>query len=338
MGGPTLAGRGGAAVVHGHATISTRAAVLSVVVCTAGRRASLFDLLRGLAAQDDDCYEVIVVENSPIPSLPAATLEALGARLVVERRVGLDVARNRGLAAASGDIVVYVDDDCLVAPGWLSALRRAFADDTVDLVTGRVVPHSLARRSEAAFEQAFPWDRGVLPLRFDATTTVEWFPASAHHLGTGCNMAFRRGVLERLGGFDEALDMGTLVGGGGDMDVFVRALDAGMVAAYAPEALVQHRHRGTMRDLRWQIWGYGVSQGATMAKGVLRRPRLRRAVVTFWWFRLSDRLRRLTRAVLGDRSAARSVLALEAAGMIVGPIVYPVSVFQAWLRRRSRAA
>jgi GT2 family glycosyltransferase len=337
MGGPTLAGVVPAAVVPAGASGAVRTALLSVVVCTAGRRPSLFDLLRGLAEQDDPCYEVVVVENSPRPALPSATLAALGARHVVERRVGLDVARNRGLAAAEGDLIAYVDDDCLVSPGWLSALRRAFDDESVDLVTGRVVPHSLTQPSERAFQQAFPWDRGVRPQRFDATTSAEWFPASAHHLGTGCNMAFRREVLEALGGFDEALDMGTLIGGGGDMDVFERALDAGKVAAYEPEALVRHRHRGTMRDLRWQVWGYGVSQGATMAKGVLRRRRLRRAVLTFWLFRLSDRLRRLGRAALGDRSAPRSALALEAAGMLVGPVVYPVSVLQAWLRRRLRS-
>jgi GT2 family glycosyltransferase len=337
MGGPTLAGFVPAAVVPAGASGAVRTALVSVVVCTTGRRPSLFDLLRGLAEQDDPCYEVVVVENSPAPALPTATLAALGARHVVERRVGLDVARNRGLAVTEGDVVVYVDDDCLVAPGWLSALRRAFDDDSVDLVTGRVVPHSLARPSEHAFQQAFPWDRGVRPLRFDGTTSEAWFPASAHHLGTGCNMAFRRQALEAIGGFDEALDMGTLVGGGGDMDAFVRALDAGMVAAYAPDALVRHRHRGTMHDLRWQVWGYGVSQGATMAKGVLHRRHLRRAVFRFWLFRLADRLRRLGRAALGNGATARSVLVLEAAGMIVGPVVYPVSVLQAWLRRRRRA-
>jgi GT2 family glycosyltransferase len=336
MGGPTLAGPRSAAEARAAAPTVVRNALVSVVVCTTGRRPSLHDLLRSLAAQDDPCYEVVVVENASAPALPTATIEALGARHVVEPRTGLDVARNRGLAEAAGDIVAFVDDDCLVTRGWLAALRRAFDDDTVDLVTGRVVPHSLELPSEAAFQRSFPWDRGVVAARFDAATTEAWFPASAHHLGTGCNMAFRRRALELLGGFDEALDMGTLIGGGGDMDAFVRAVDAGLVAVYEPEALVRHRHRGTMADLRWQVWGYGLSQGATMAKGLLHRRGLRKAIVGFWWHRLSDRLRVLRRELRGPATTSRSVLALEAAGMVVGPFAYPASVLQAWVRRRLR--
>lgn len=328
---------GSTALVRQRPEDATRTTSVSVVVCTTGRRRSLYDLLRGLRDQVEPCEEIVVVENSATPGLSADAIAEYGARLVVERRRGLDVARNRGLTESTGDVVAYVDDDCLVSPGWVPALRRAFADPTVDLVTGRVVAHSLDLPSERAFEDAFPWDRGVHRLRFDASTVARWFPASMHHLGTGCNMAFRRRALAVLGGFDEALDMGTLVGGGGDMDAFVRAIDAGMVAQYEPTALVRHRHRGSMTDLRWQVWGYGLSQGATMAKGVLTRRGRRLAVLAFWWFRLQDRLRCLGRRVLGREPASGSVLALEAAGMVVGPMAYVLSRALAWVRRRRRS-
>lgn len=309
-------------------------ALISVVLCTTGRRAALWDALDELVGLDDPAFEVVVVENAATPTLPPDRLRALGVRHVVERRVGLDVARNRGALEARGDLIAYVDDDCLVGRAWLAGLRLAFEDPGVALVTGRVVPASVGRVSEYAFERTCPWDRGVEPIRFRFSDQREWFPASGHHLGTGCNMAFRRSTLEAIGGFDEALDMGTLVAGGGDMDAFVRSLDAGFVAAYEPTAVVAHRHRTTLHDLRWQLWGYGVAQGAMMAKWAVTRRGVRRQVLAFWVFRLRSLFRASRSALLHRSDLPRSVPLVEAVGMAVGPFAYLPSRVQSWLRRR----
>jgi GT2 family glycosyltransferase len=311
-------------------------AVISIVVCTTGHRPTLRPLLEQLVDLDDPAFEVVVVENARVPTLPTDELARLGVRHVLEQRIGLDVARNRGLAEATGELVAYVDDDCVVDPGWLTGLRKAFADREVDLVTGRVLPADLSRPSQQAFQIAFPWDRGIFPVRFDRRADHPWFPASTYHLGTGCNMAFRRDALERIGGFDETLDMGTLIGGGGDLDAFARLIDVGGTACYEPTAVVRHVHRGTMADLRWQVWGYGLAQGAVMAKGVLTRRGQRRTILRFWAHRVGTRLGELDTRVRHGDGLPRSVLALEAVGLVVGPLAYPVSVVQAWLRRRRR--
>lgn len=306
--------------------------VVSIVVCTAGRRPTLRPLLHDLVNLDDPAFEVVVVENTRRPTLDASALADLGVRHVVERRVGLDVARNRGAMEAAGTIVAYVDDDCTVDPEWLAGIRRGFADPEVSLVTGRVLPTTLHLESQRLFQHWCPWDRGVVPSRFTRDDTRPWFPAAVHHLGTGCNMAFRRSSLLAIGGFDEALDMGSLVAGGGDIDMFSRVLDAGLVAHYEPTAIIRHTHRETMRDLRWQVWGYGVAQGAVFAKGLATRRGLRAAVIGFWRFRLATKWAELRRAGVG--AVPRRLIVLEAVGIVVGPAVYPASKLVTWWRRR----
>jgi glycosyltransferase involved in cell wall biosynthesis len=319
-----------------HAPLADGANVelVSVVICTAGRRATLWALIERLAELDDPACEVIVVENARQPTLPAARVASLGVRHLVERQVGLDAARNRGAREAKGDIVAYVDDDCQVEPGWLAGVRRGFADPSVALVTGRVLPVSLGLPSEQLFESWCAWDRGRIPTRFTASDDLPSFPASSHHLGTGCNMAFRRDVLLGLGGFDEALDMGSLIGGGGDLDAFCRVLDAGHAAAYEPTALVRHLHRQTLHDLRWQVWGYGLSQGALLAKGFVTRPGLRLDIARFGRYRLRRKVLQLLGRI--DAEVPRRILLVEVLGILAGPIAYLPSRIQAWVRRQRR--
>ncbi|MGH9085828.1 MAG: glycosyltransferase [Acidimicrobiales bacterium] len=308
--------------------------LVSAVVCTTGRRATLWPLLEALVALDDPAFEVIVVENTRHPALSTTRLGDLGVRHHVERQIGLDAARNRGAREAKGEIVAYVDDDCRVGVGWLAGVRRGFSDPSVALVTGRVLPASLELASERTFERWCAWDRGLRSVRFTVFDDRPSFPVTTHHLGTGCNMALRRRVLFALGGFDEALDMGSLIGGGGDLDIFNRVLDAGHAAAYEPTALVHHQHRQTLHDLRWQVWGYGVAQGALLAKGVVTRRGLRIDVLRFWRRRLRLKWRQLRGRT--DSSMPRRILVLEAVGIAVGPFAYLPSRLHAWFRTHRR--
>jgi glycosyltransferase involved in cell wall biosynthesis len=312
---------------------STAVPLVSVVVCTAGRRrAGLRACLDSLRALDDPNYELVVVDNGATASVAADEVLTVGCRVVHEPRRGLDRARNRGIAEALGDVVAFVDDDCEVDEGWLEYIRVALADPEVAAVTGRVRPASTDRPSERWFEAWFSFDRGPAPHVFDAERRgVLVFPGA---VGTGCNMAYRREVLQAVGGFDEAIEMGTLVGGGGDIDMFARVLDAGHQMAYMPDALVVHHHRSTVSQLRWQFWGYGVSFGALCCKFVLRRPAVRRDVARLVWRRLRyQHLRRMRARVRGADDIPVSLMLVDAAGVLVGPFAYAVAVAVARLGR-----
>lgn len=309
--------------------------LVSVVLCTGGTRPThLRRCLESLARLNDASFEVIVVDNGRKSSITAGDVEVAGAKLVREPKRGLDRARNRGIAQSSGEIVAFVDDDCVVDPGWIKGLRDSFKDPLVQFVTGRVRPSFLDCESQLWFEEHFSFDRGPFPQRFTRFDASALSPLLTGALGTGANMAFRRGLLERIGGFDPALDMGTLVGGGGDLDMFARALDGGEVCEYSPDAIVFHHHRETLSKLRWQTWGYGVSQGALCAKCLLGRRGRRIHAVRRYLRLLRDHVRRLEPSDKNGNGFPPNLVRLELFGIAVGPLAYLASVLQQ--RRRQR--
>lgn len=308
------------------------AGLISVVLCTRDRPESLARCLAALAALDDPCHEILVVDNHESATVRLDPL-ASRSRLVHEPRPGLDLARNRGVAEARGEIVAFIDDDCEVDPGWLDGLRVAFGQPEVDAVTGRVRPASLSGAPQRWFEAQFSFDRGTLRRRFTRWDRRPWYPLWAGGIGTGCNMAFRRGALTDMGGFDEILDMGTRIGGGGDLDAFARLIDLGGVIEYTPAALVWHHHRATELEARRQFWGYGVSVGALLTKSVIERPGLRLAALRFFVDRLRLGARTLRQARAGEHLLPIRLALLDLAGQCVGVVVYLSARRRATARR-----
>lgn len=302
--------------------------LISVVVCSGGHRPEqLRRCLVSLTGLKDPNFELFLVDNA---TTPAAALDQLpaGVKHVHEPRRGLDRARNRGLEESRGEVVAFVDDDCEVDPNWLTGIREAFADPLVTFVTGRVRPARLHAESQQWFETRFSFDRGPCPRRFTRFDHGGRSPLLMGELGTGANMAFRRSLLNRLGGFDVNLDMGTLIGGGGDLDVFARALEAGEVGHYAADAVVFHHHRDTLRKLRWQTWGYGLSQGAMCAK-YLFELRGRRLHAALRYLRLLREHRaRLAAGRRGEDRFPADLAWLELLGIVVGPVAYIASGLQ----------
>ncbi|HSP03081.1 MAG TPA: glycosyltransferase family 2 protein [Acidimicrobiales bacterium] len=294
---------------------------ISVVLCTRDRPAQLRRCLDSLARLDDDDHEILVVDNNGAPSLDVDALPPR-ARLLHEPRRGLDVARNRGATHAVGAVLAYVDDDCEVDPHWLTALRRAFADPAVGLVTGRVRPASLERSTHRSFESYFGFDRGLVRRRFTPWDDRPWYPLWTGLLGTGCNMAMRRSDLDRVGGFDERLDVGTTIGGGGDLDVFARLLQTGTIAEYAPDALVWHHHRDEPRDLARQFRGYGQASGAYLTKVAVEQPGMRGVALRCYVDRVARRLRVARSIRAGTHVISMRLLLTDLVGHLTGPALF----------------
>lgn len=119
----------------------------SVIVCTRNR-AKLLEgcLTRVLSDRPSVPIEVIVIDNGSTDDtrsvVESCRERATAARLEyqVEERLGHSHARNRGIAAAGGDYLIFTDDDVLVEPGWVDALCAGFSDPDVVAVGGRVLP------------------------------------------------------------------------------------------------------------------------------------------------------------------------------------------------------
>ncbi|HET9315677.1 MAG TPA: glycosyltransferase, partial [Vicinamibacteria bacterium] len=299
-------------------------APVSVVVCTRDRPQSLAACLSALDRLRDPDFEVVVVDSASRDGATRRVVARTSARYVREDRPGLDWARRRGAAESRHEIVAYVDDDVRVDPWWLHGVREAFSDPSVGLMTGLVLPAELETRAQHLFEQYGGMGKGFRARTFRADTMTADARLATHALGVGANMAFRRGALDRIGGFDTRLDVGTPARGGGDLDAFSRALRAGLAVRYEPAALAWHCHRRDLEALHRQVRDNGVAFGVYLIHAWRDRRASTAEVARFglWrWFG-GHLLRRLGRGVLGREALPLSLLWAETRGALEAPFAY----------------
>jgi glycosyltransferase involved in cell wall biosynthesis len=228
----------------------------TIAVCTRNRTNDLKRCLDALMMLPDKGQEIIVVDNDPSDNETKRLVEQYPTvRYVLEKRKGLDVARNRALAEATNDIVVFTDDDALPDIDWLDKIVRNFDEPLVMLVTGMTMPFELETKAQEAFENYSPFGKGFYKMRFSFT---KMHPLATGNVGAGANMALRKSLITETGGFDEMLDAGTATQSGGDHEFFARVLLAGYHIIYDPEAISRHRHRRTWNEAINAIHGYGV--------------------------------------------------------------------------------
>jgi len=207
--------------------------MVSVIVPAFNAERTIGDCLAALVAQDypRERLEIIAVDNRSTDRT-AAVMCGHPVRVVAERRVQSSyAARNAGLAEARGAILCFTDADCLPDPGWVRALVAALADDDAGGAAGRI-----EAAPGATLVERFQVDERVLDAANAFTRPTLPFAQTA-------NAAYRRIVFERVGLFDPSLVSG------GDLDLSWRMQRAGWGLAYAPGALVRHRHRTTFRGL-----------------------------------------------------------------------------------------
>ncbi|MEA2295152.1 MAG: hypothetical protein QOE86_2791 [Solirubrobacteraceae bacterium] len=178
--------------------------------------------------------EIIVVEDDPEDPRTHALAQAHGARYLAHGRpLGINQARNTGLEAARSDLIVLLDDDVEVWPGWLDALLRGVEDNPGHEAFGGPIRARLEGTNlHACGREPLP----VTTLDLGATDRDAEFV-------WGANLALRRSAVERIGGFDPALNWA------GDEEDWQRRLRAaGGRVRYVAAAGVDHRR--TPEDAR----------------------------------------------------------------------------------------
>ena len=232
---------------------------VSIVVCTRNRADALETCLTALARLSPAPSEILVVDNDPRSGQTRAVTDRHPAvRYVPEERPGLSAARNTGVLHATSDLIAFTDDDVVVHPGWIGAIREAFVDRGVMAVTGLVLPAELATAAQYAFQtDVLGWGWGYRALDFDRTffDATKDVGVPAWRLGAGANMAFRREAFDRVGLFDERLGAGAS-GCSEDSELWYRLLAEGHRCRYWPSAVVLHHHRADWDGLRHQMYSY----------------------------------------------------------------------------------
>jgi O-antigen biosynthesis protein len=280
----------------------------TAAICTRHRTVQLRRALASLGVQSEAPLEILVIDNAPDSDETQRLVECEfpSVRCVREPRQGLDFARNRALTEARGEIVAFLDDDAVAHADWITIVRQAFADSSVGLCTGRVEALELSAPGQRLFEGNGGFSRGMDRIRLPADATrrlhgrkaplIAW----AVSIGSGNNYAVRRDAAMKLGGFDEALDLGEVLPGGGDHDMLWRMLQAGYEVQYEPAAIAWHEHRAGEADALRQIAGHQRALVAMLVKSVLQaRGRVRWSVLGFLLWRLSKPGARLIRRALG---------------------------------------
>lgn len=256
----------------------------SVVVCayTERRWDDLVAAVDSLKAQTEPPHEIILsIDHNP--ELYARAVAELPGTVVVENRgrQGLSDARNAGLAAASGDIVAFLDDDAAAEPGWLAVLAEGYADPRVVGVGGFADPAWEGGRPEW-FPREFDWVVGCTYLGMPATA------APVRNM-VGCNMSFRRELFEGaakdpatdpaeappaiagVGGFNAGIGrLGTKPVGCEETELCIRVHQAhpDAVILFDPRGIVHHRvpvNRATWAYFRSRCYAEGLSKAAVSA-------------------------------------------------------------------------
>lgn len=209
------------------------------------------DLLNSMMQIDypKEKLEIIVVDGNSTDDT-RKIVSQYPVKLLTEERPGLNGARNTGLRHSSGEIVAFTDFDCVIPENWIKKIVENFEDSNVGCVGGNVHGYYEDFLSRYADKSIMPVMR-IFKKRqvLDSVKPPMYYPA-------GCNMAFKKGALEKAGAFDESIKYGF------DEDELVeRVCKKGYKMVLDPEVLVLHKHRSTMRNLLKQTFAYGGGLG-----------------------------------------------------------------------------
>ena len=255
--------------------------MFSVVVCTCNRAEKLRNLLDSferMRAPDGAQWELIVVDNNSTDGTARlltdyAAKTTLPLRHSFEPQPGLSVAHNHAIELAKGEIIIFTDDDCRVPEDWLTAIVREFASDPeLGVLGGRV-------------ELFNPADRAIT-IRTSRERVELTGDNRAMDFLIGCNLAFRRALIDRVGGFDTRFGVGgSTVPSCDDMDFVYRLVRERVRIVYSPDFMVLHDHgRTTDAQVTTLQQRYLMGRGGFYAKYVLEGDRAMRQML-YWELR-----------------------------------------------------
>lgn len=210
----------------------------TIVIPTYERPMKLKQTFDSVCTQTVDEYEIIVVDDGSVSEEQDTVLDQYGTkdniRVLRQENAGPAAARNRGWRAANGEFVLFTDDDCIVPNDWVESLVAAF-EPGIAAVGGKLVPNQELLQT-SRFAQAHQ-------LRDQINYSEPDKPVSGHdglNVAGTANVAYRRSVLDEVGGFDESFPLAA----GEDADLKRRVIAAGYKMKYVPIAV---RHNDEYR-------------------------------------------------------------------------------------------
>jgi mycofactocin glycosyltransferase len=222
--------------------------LVSVVVPVRNRPEEIQACLRSLREQDypKEKLEVLVVDDASTDQT-AMVVSGFPVRLIrmTEQRQA-PFCRNQGARNAGGEILAFIDSDCLASPEWLKELIPVFRDPSVGAVGGKVASHYDGKKLDRYEQVMSSLSMGNWPKRSAKKEPFFYVPS--------CNLLVRRKAFLAVGGFEEELIVGE------DVDLCWRLQDQGQQVEYRPAGTVYHRHRNRLRTFCSRRFDYGTSE------------------------------------------------------------------------------
>ena len=291
---------------------------VSVLVCTFNRDrllARTLDTLAAMRVGPQLRWEVIVVDNNSTDSTRASTEARIASfpvplRLVFEARQGKAQALTTGIAKSRAAFIAFTDDDVEIPEDWLeNAVRPLMEWTDIDYTGGPVHPmYELSPPSWIAGDPGVMWgplallDYGAEPFIFE----------DRQRIPLGVNMAVRRSLIDRVGGFHPALERkGTSLMGQGQAEFFFRTRAAGARGLYVPTMRLRH-HVPAARMTReyYRRWWYwkGIARArmqelhaiSELGLDVASAPKIARVPRFMWGTALRDARGWVTAALTGN--------------------------------------
>ena len=222
---------------------------VSLIIPVRNRPDDIRECLHSLTRLDYPAgkLEIIVVDDASEDNTPEVVTGFAEVRLLrMQQHRQASFCRNRAAETARGDILAFIDSDCVADPTWLRELIPAFRDQTLGALGGRV---------DGAFQDN----------RLDQYENVKsalkmgsWFkrsePAERFFYVPACNFLVRKDIFKKLMGFRETMHVGE------DVDFCWRLQDAGYSLEYRPMGRVSHKHRNRLSAFCARRFDYGTSE------------------------------------------------------------------------------
>lgn len=239
----------------------------TLIVCTRNRASRLGTFLSYLDAVDFSDSELIFINNGSNDD----TDQILGewthgkpwTRILFEPQKGLGTARNTGWKNATSEFIVFTDDDCYAASDYIQQHIRHYQNNpSLGWVSGRILLHD-PKDAKITIQE------NTDPVTYPADRFLQ--AGSVH----GANLSFRKIALERIGGFDPLMGVGSLFPCE-DIDAAARACFHGFEGLYSPKPVVHHHHmRQTLEEVNALQALYRMGRGSYYAK-CLSTPGMRK--------------------------------------------------------------
>ena len=229
---------------------------VSVIIPVRNGEPTIEPLLESLQRLDYDRNKVeVVVVDGNSTDRTGDIVRKYPVKLIIERKEGLNAARNTGMRNSDGEIIAFTDCDCIVPSNWIKKIVENFKDPQVGCVGGSAKGHDDDFISQYA-------DNSIIPLMpfFKKRERLHMIKLFLHH-PAGCNMAFSRKAFEEVGCFDESIRYGF-----DDVEFVERVCKAGYKMVLDPNVRVWHKHRSTLKEFLKQNFSYGRGAGVLLKR------------------------------------------------------------------------